>query len=137
MKTSTPSTSSKTNLEAAFSGESMASRKYLFFAELAKQLGNRELEKFFRENAAKETDYAFAHFRLLHPELVIDEPEALSEEFKQVLLARCLELAIEGEVKELKAQRHDETEPSISADSEGIDDTSNHQSKAQLACLVG
>jgi rubrerythrin len=27
------------NLEAAFGGESMANRKYLFFADVAKQLG--------------------------------------------------------------------------------------------------
>ena len=31
------------NLEAAFGGESMANRKYLFFADVAKQLGNAEL----------------------------------------------------------------------------------------------
>jgi hypothetical protein len=33
------------NLEAAFGGESMANRKYLFFAEVAKQLGNQELAR--------------------------------------------------------------------------------------------
>ena len=32
--------STKANLEAAFGGESMANRKYLFFAEVAKQVGN-------------------------------------------------------------------------------------------------
>ena len=29
------------NLEAAFGGESMANRKYLFFAAVAQQLGNK------------------------------------------------------------------------------------------------
>jgi rubrerythrin len=88
------------NLEAAFGGESMANRKYLFFAELAKQLGNAELARLFRDTANQETEHAFAHFRLLHPELEIDDPASLSDEAKQQVLARCLELAIEGETYE-------------------------------------
>ena len=92
--------STKANLEAAFGGESMANRKYLFFAEVAKQVGNPELAKLFRDTAAQETEHAFAHFRLLHPELVIDDPANLSSEQKQALLSRCLELAIEGETYE-------------------------------------
>ena len=88
------------NLEAAFGGESMANRKYLFFADVARQLGNPELAKLFRDTAAQETEHAFAHFRLLHPELVVADPAALSEAEKQSVLARCLELAIEGETYE-------------------------------------
>ena len=88
------------NLEAAFGGESMANRKYLFFAQVAKQLGNSELASLFRDTANQETEHAFAHFRLLHPELVIDDPAALSPAEKQQKLARCLELAIEGETYE-------------------------------------
>ena len=88
------------NLEAAFGGESMANRKYLFFAEVARQLGNSELARLFRDTANQETEHAFAHFRLLHPELVIEEPASLSAEQKQAILARCLELAIEGETYE-------------------------------------
>ena len=92
--------STQTNLEAAFGGETMASRKYLFFADVAKKLGNQELARLFRETAAQETEHAFAHLRLLHPELVFENPDDLSEDFKQMLLARCLDLAIEGEVYE-------------------------------------
>ena len=88
------------NLEAAFGGESMANRKYLFFAEVAKQVGNTELAKLFRDTAAQETEHAFAHFRLLHPELVIDDAAGLSDAQKQAILSRCLELAIEGETYE-------------------------------------
>ncbi|MCP9772829.1 rubrerythrin family protein [Synechococcus sp. Tobar12-5m-g] len=88
------------NLEAAFGGESMANRKYLFFADVARQLGNPELAKLFRDTAAQETEHAFAHFRLLHPELVVADPAALSEAEKQTVLSRCLELAIEGETYE-------------------------------------
>ena len=88
------------NLEAAFGGESMANRKYLFFADVAKQLGNAELAKLFRDTAAQETEHAFAHFRLLHPELVIADAASLSDEQKQAILSRCLALAIEGETYE-------------------------------------
>ena len=90
MDLSKPSTHA--NLEAAFGGESMANRKYLFFSEVAKQLGHKDLAKLFRDTAAQETEHAFAHFRLLHPELVVSDPEQLSDEQKQAILSRCLEL---------------------------------------------
>jgi rubrerythrin len=38
------------NLSEAFGGESMANRKYLFFAEVAKQLGLTDLAKLFSGN---------------------------------------------------------------------------------------
>ena len=98
MDLSKPST--QANLEAAFGGESMANRKYPFFADVAKKLGHNALAKLFRETAAQETEHAFAHFRLLHPELVIAEASSLSAEQKQGMLRRCLELAIEGETYE-------------------------------------
>lgn len=90
----------KQNLEAAFGGESMANRKYLFFADVAKKLGMGDVAKLFRETANQETEHAFAHFRLLHPELVVDNPETLSDDEKKAIVARCLELAIEGETYE-------------------------------------
>ena len=98
MDVSKPSTHA--NLEAAFGGESMANRKYLFFSDVAKQLGHKDLAKLFRDTAAQETEHAFAHFRLLHPELVVSDPEQLSDDDKQAILSRCLELAIEGETYE-------------------------------------
>lgn len=88
------------NLEAAFGGESMANRKYLFFAEVTKKLGMGDLSKLFRDTANQETEHAFAHFRLLHPELVVTDPDSLSDEEKKKIAARCLELAIEGETYE-------------------------------------
>ncbi|MDJ0737870.1 MAG: rubrerythrin family protein [Nostocaceae cyanobacterium] len=88
------------NLEAAFGGESMANRKYLFFAEVARQLGMGELSKLFKETANQETEHAFAHFRLMHPELVVDDAASLTEEQKKAIASRCLELAIEGETYE-------------------------------------
>ena len=41
MDLSKPSTHA--NLETAIDGESMANRKYLFFSEVAKQLGHKDL----------------------------------------------------------------------------------------------
>lgn len=66
------------NLAAAFGGESMANRKYLFFADVASKLGYKDIAKLFKETAAQETEHAFAHFQLLHPELVISNPDELS-----------------------------------------------------------
>ena len=132
MDLSKPSTHA--NLEAAFGGESMANRKYLFFADVAKQLGNAELAKLFRDTAAQETEHAFAHFRLLHPELVIGDPAGLSESEKQAILARCLELAIEGETyeyttmyPEFAAQAHADHDGGAEAEfNEQIDESRQH-----------
>ena len=88
------------NLEAAFAGESMANRKYLFFAEVARKLGMSDVAKLFRETANQETEHAFAHFRLIHPELAVEDASSLSEAEKKALISRCLELAIEGETYE-------------------------------------
>ncbi|MEB3263491.1 MAG: rubrerythrin family protein [Synechococcus sp.] len=132
MDLSNPST--QANLEAAFGGESMANRKYLFFAEVARQLGNTDLAKLFRDTANQETEHAFAHFRLLHPELVVDDPVALSEERRQEILARCLELAIEGETYEyttmypgFAAQARQDRDAAAAAEfDEQIDESKEH-----------
>jgi rubrerythrin len=88
------------NLESAFGGESMANRKYLYFAEVVQKLGYKDLAKLFKETAAQETEHAFAHFELLHPELKVAATDTLSDAEKQAIAARCLELAIEGETYE-------------------------------------
>src|SRR5258708_5167798 len=75
------------NLEAAFGGESMANRKYLYFAKVARQLGNEEIAKLFEETAHQETGHAFSHLELMYPAT-------------QLTVERLLELAIEGELYE-------------------------------------
>lgn len=75
------------NLHAAFAGESMANRKYLYFAKVARKLGNEEIAQLFEETAHQETGHAFAHLELLYP------PSELTVE-------KILELAIEGELYE-------------------------------------
>lgn len=75
------------NLHAAFAGESMANRKYLYFAKVARKLGNEEIAKLFEETAHQETGHAFSHLELLYPS-------------NELTVERILELAIEGELYE-------------------------------------
>ncbi len=57
----------KKNLDAAFAGEAMANRKYLYFARLARSKGAEEVAKLFEEIANQETYHAFGHLELLYP----------------------------------------------------------------------
>ncbi len=75
------------NLEAAFAGESMANRKYLYFARRARELGAVEVAEVFERTAEQETAHAFGHLDLLYPK------ESLTVE-------KMLGLAIEGETHE-------------------------------------
>jgi len=84
---SNPVTKTVQNLEAAFAGESMANRKYLFFARRARALGATEVAEVFEQTAAQETAHAFGHLDLLYP------AESLTVE-------KMLEIAIEGETHE-------------------------------------
>lgn len=74
----------KKNLEAAFAGESMANRKYLYFAKLARELGDEEVARVFEETAHQETQHAFSHLGLIYPK-------------ERLTVERLLEIAIEGE----------------------------------------
>lgn len=75
------------NIEAAFAGESMAHIKYLYFAGIARAAGDVETAKVFEETAAQEVQHAFGHLDLLYPKTDMN-------------VARCLEMAIEGETYE-------------------------------------
>lgn len=75
------------NLQSAFAGESMANRKYLYFARVARKLGNEEIAKLFEEIAHQETGHAFSHLELLYPA-------------SEMTVEKLLELAIEGELYE-------------------------------------
>ena len=55
--------SSKENLKAAFTGESMANRTYLAFAKKADEEGYHQIAKLFRAAAAAETVHALNHFQ--------------------------------------------------------------------------
>lgn len=75
------------NLEAAFAGESMANRKYLYFARRARELGADDVAEVFENTAEQETAHAFGHLELLYPS-------------KELTVERMLELAVEGETYE-------------------------------------
>ena len=68
------------NLMAAFGGESMANRKYLYFAKIARKLGNEEVAALFEETANHETSHAFAHLELIYPssEMTVEKILALA-----------------------------------------------------------
>jgi rubrerythrin len=55
------------NLEAAFAGESMANRKYLYFAKLARLKGAEDVAALFERTAEEETSHAFGHLAQLYP----------------------------------------------------------------------
>ncbi len=75
------------NLESAFAGESMANRRYLYFAKICRRLGATDVAEVFEKTAEQETAHAHGHLELLFP------PETLTVE-------KMLELAIEGETYE-------------------------------------
>jgi rubrerythrin len=77
-------TKTHANLEAAFAGESMANRKYLYFAKIARELGDEEVAKVFEETAAQETMHAFSHLELIYPKA-------------SLTVEKVLEMAIAGE----------------------------------------
>ncbi len=75
------------NIEAAFAGESMANRKYLYFAKMARELGNAEVADLFENIAQQETGHAFAHLQLIYPKA-------------GMTVEKLLELARDGELYE-------------------------------------
>lgn len=80
-------TKTDANLNSAFAGEAMANRKYLYFAKLARELGNEQIAQLFEEIAHQETGHAFAHLDLIYPK-------------SQISVEKLLEIAIEGELYE-------------------------------------
>lgn len=56
---------SQENLQAAFAGESQASRKYTYFAEKADKEGNQRIARLFRAAADAETVHARNHLNVL------------------------------------------------------------------------
>ncbi len=53
------------NLKAAFSGESQANRRYLYFAQQADVEGYNDVAALFRSTAEGETGHAFGHLEYL------------------------------------------------------------------------
>jgi rubrerythrin len=56
-----PGSKTHENLKEAFAGESMANRRYLYFARVAKKEGHDQVADLFEDTAAGETGHAFGH----------------------------------------------------------------------------
>ncbi|MFM6991004.1 MAG: rubrerythrin family protein [Rhodoferax sp.] len=84
---SRPEIKTLANLESAFAGESMAHAKYLYFAKLARALGDEVTAHAFEETASQEILHAFGHLDLLYPKASMTS-------------AKMLEVAIAGETYE-------------------------------------
>jgi len=83
-------TITRKKIEAAFAGESMENRKYLYFAKVARALGDEGAAKVFEETAQQETGHAFSHLQLLHPA-------------NTLTVEKLLEMAIEGDNRRILA----------------------------------
>ncbi|MEG1580123.1 MAG: rubrerythrin family protein [Bacteroidaceae bacterium] len=59
-------TKTEKNLEAAFSGESMATNKYLYYASQAKKDGFVQISEIFAETAGNEKEHAKMWYKLLN-----------------------------------------------------------------------
>src|ERR1035438_4337815 len=87
------------NLKDAFAGESMANRRYLFFARQAEKENITEVAELFRDTAEAETGHAFGHAEYLVGvgDPATDEPMGTTEE--------NLASAVVGETYEFTADR--------------------------------
>jgi len=70
------------NLKEAFAGESMANRRYLFFARRAEVDKQPEVAELFRDTSEAETGHAFGHleFLLETGDPATDEPIGTTEQ---------------------------------------------------------
>ena len=73
------------SLHTAYSGESQAHTKYIYFAKIAREEGFEDIAKHFEHTADQELLHSWGHL-----ELIIGKPDT----------RKCLELAIEGETYE-------------------------------------
>ncbi len=85
------------NLKEAFGGESMANRRYLYFARVARGEGLEDVAELFEETAKGETGHAFGHLDFL---LEVGDP-ATGEPLGDT--ATNLRSAVAGETYEFTA----------------------------------
>jgi rubrerythrin len=57
----------KRHLDTALAYESVANRKYVYFAKLARELGDEEVARLFESIAQEETAHAFAQLTIMYP----------------------------------------------------------------------
>ncbi|WP_075060389.1 rubrerythrin family protein [Thermocladium modestius] len=80
------------NLKAAFQGESMANRRYLYYARMAKQQGLNDVAEVFEKTANAETGHAFGHLMYLGADPVADiEIKNIEDAFKASIYGETYE----------------------------------------------
>jgi rubrerythrin len=92
------------NLKAAFSGESMARNRYMFFAQTARKEGYHYIAKIFEETAENEMYHALEEYRLLFEEdsTAANLKEAIkaeSYEAEQMYPGFAVQAEVEGDTK--------------------------------------
>ncbi len=80
------------NLKVGFQGESMANRRYLYYARLAENLGLKDVAEVFKKTADAETGHAFGHMNFLKSDPVVGTDINTIED--------ALRAAIQGETYE-------------------------------------
>ena len=108
-------------LKEVFTRESLANRRYIFFAKIAESEGQSDIADLFKNIAKEETDHAMELFKMLYPKMTtklalnssIEEEIVDSEVYQQcaVLAEKKEETAEAEELKHLfkKAREHLET----------------------------
>ncbi|ADI74221.1 Rubrerythrin [Methanohalobium evestigatum Z-7303] len=94
------------NLKDAFSGESMANRKYLAFAKKAEKDGYNQIAKLFRAAAAAETVHAHNHLDIL------DEVKSTNENLQEAINGETFEFEqmYPGYIEEAKEEEQTKAE---------------------------
>jgi rubrerythrin len=96
MSKSVKGTRTEENLKAAFSGESQANRRYLYFANMADVAGAPDVASVFRSTAEGETGHAHGHMEYLINGGAGEPGTGMSAK----TVAEALEAAIHGETHE-------------------------------------
>ena len=108
-------------LKEVFTRESLANRRYIFFAKIAESEGQSDVADLFKNIAKEETDHAMELFKMLYPKvntklalnISIEEEIVDAEVYQQcaVLAEKKEETTKEEELKHLfkKAREHLET----------------------------
>ena len=89
-------TRTEENLKAAFSGESQANRRYLYFANMADVSGSPDVAAVFRSTAEGETGHAHGHMEYL----ITGGAGEPGTRMPAGTVAEALEAAIHGETHE-------------------------------------
>jgi rubrerythrin len=98
----------KDNLGFAFTGESKANRKYLFFAEKAEEEGQKRIARLFRASADAETVHARNHLKVMQgiqstKENLLTAINGEKHEFTEMYPAFIKQADAEGEKKAAKS----------------------------------